>query len=145
KYLDDDVAAGKAEVNGGNGAGHGHAPRRLDNPVMKRFVTRDERTIRIAREVQRIAEETGRPAAQVALNWLRQNNIIPIFGARTVTQVRENMSCIEFELTPEQMQRLNQVGKIPLGYPHAFLNTKMVRNFVYGNKTIRSSRHIHMA
>lgn len=152
KYLDDDVAAGSGEANGGNGAAnggngarHADAPRRLDNPVMKRFVTRDERTMRIAGEVRRIAEETGRRPVEVALNWLRQNNIIPIFGARTVAQVRENMACVEFELTPEHMQRLNQVGKIPLGYPHAFLNNKMVRNFVYGNKTIKSPRHVHMA
>jgi aryl-alcohol dehydrogenase-like predicted oxidoreductase len=145
KYLDDDLAAGGGQANGGNGAHHAHAPRRLDNPVMKRFVMRDERTIKIAGEVRRIAEETGRPPVQVALNWLRQNNIIPIFGARTVAQVRENMSCVDFELTPEQMQQLNKVGKIPLGYPHAFLNNRMVRNFVYGNKTIKSPRHAHMA
>jgi hypothetical protein len=55
------------------------------------------------------------------------------------------MSCVEFELTPQQMQQLNHVGKIPLGYPHAFLNNKMVRNFVYGNKTIKGQRHAHMA
>lgn len=138
KYLDDDVAAG-------NGARRARQPRRLDNPLMKRFVSRDERTIKIAGEVRRIAQEIGRLPAQVALNWLRQNNVIPIFGARTAAQVRDNMTCVEFELTPEQMQQLNQVGKIPLGYPHAFLNNKMVRNFIYGDKTLMSPRHAHMA
>ncbi len=158
KYLDDDVAAGNGETNGGNGEANGngkanggdgahaaHPLRRLDNPLMKRFVRRDERTMKIAGEVRRIAQEIGRPPAHVALNWLRQNNVIPIFGARTAAQVRENMTCVEFELTPEQFQQLNQVGKIPLGYPHAFLNTKLVRNFVYGDKTIKSPRYAHMA
>jgi aryl-alcohol dehydrogenase-like predicted oxidoreductase len=144
KYLEDAVDD-TVECTGGNGHGPAYEPRRLDNPVMKRFVTRNERTIGIAREVQCIARETGRPPAQVALNWLRQNNIIPIFGARTPAQVQENMGCIGFELTPEQMQRLEQVGKIPLGYPHAFLNNKIVRNFVYGDKTIKSERHAYRA
>ncbi len=115
KYLDDDVAAGNGETNGGNGEANGngkanggdgahaaHPLRRLDNPLMKRFVRRDERTMKIAGEVRRIAQEIGRPPAHVALNWLRQNNVIPIFGARTAAQVRENMTCVEFELTPEQ-------------------------------------------
>jgi aryl-alcohol dehydrogenase-like predicted oxidoreductase len=145
KYLDDDdgVAAGKS--NGGNGGGPVPQPRRLDNPLMKRFVKRDERSIKIADEVRRIARDVGRPPAQVALNWLRQSNVIPIFGARTVEQVRENMACIEFELTSEQLQQLSQVGKIPLGYPHALLNNKMVRNLIYGDKTIKNPRQAHLA
>ena len=141
KYLDDDHGAGA--VNG-NGSSHG-PPRRLDNPLMKRFLNRTERALKIAGEVRRIAQDVGRSPAQVALNWLRQNNVIPIFGARTHAQVAENMACTEFELTTDHMAQLNQVGKIPLGYPHAFLNTKMVRNFIYGDKPIRSARHVHLA
>jgi aryl-alcohol dehydrogenase-like predicted oxidoreductase len=147
KYLDDEADGGKRNggaARGGNGARRGQ-PRRLDHPIMKRFVKRDARTIEIARELRRIAHEIGRPPGQVALNWLRQNNVIPIFGARTAAQVRENMACVEFEISAEHMQTLNQVGRIPLGYPHAFLNTPLVRNFVYGDKPIKSPRYAYFA
>jgi aryl-alcohol dehydrogenase-like predicted oxidoreductase len=95
----------------------------------------------IAQEVSKIAKEIGSSAAQVALNWLRQQNImstagknkiIPIIGARKETQIKDNLSCLEFELTSEQMQRLNEVSKIELGFPHDFLNSEMIKDIIYG-------------
>ncbi|HEX8363374.1 MAG TPA: aldo/keto reductase, partial [Longimicrobium sp.] len=68
----------------------GGAPRRLDDPVMGRFVDRGERNRRIAAEVVAVARERGCPPSQVALNWLRSRGAIPVFGARTPEQVREN-------------------------------------------------------
>ena len=76
-------------------------------------------------------------AAQVALNWVRQqniiapswkNNIIPIIGARKESQVKDNLACLEFELTSEQVKMLNEVSKIELGFPHDFLNSWLARN-----------------
>ena len=45
--------------------------------------------------------------SQVALNWIRQQLkdkavIIPIIGARTEVQVKDNMGCLDFELTSDQ-------------------------------------------
>jgi aryl-alcohol dehydrogenase-like predicted oxidoreductase len=111
--------------------------------VQNEFANRvlNDRNILIAREVSKIAKEIGSSAAQVALNWLRQQNImstagknkiIPIIGARKETQIKDNLSCLEFELTSEQMQRLNEVSKIELGFPHDFLNSEMIKDIIYG-------------
>lgn len=111
--------------------------------VQNEFANRilNNRNILITQEVSKIAKEIGCSAAQVALNWVRQQNIlsstwknrmIPIIGARKETQVKDNLACIEFELTTEQMKMLNEVSKIELGFPHDFLNSEMIRDIIYG-------------
>ena len=82
----------------------------------------NERTLRIAREVGAVALECGRSSAQVAINWLRQQTslIIPIVGARTATQAKDSLACLEFALSEEQMRRLDEVSAIDLGFPYNF-------------------------
>ncbi|NHM30232.1 aldo/keto reductase [Neobacillus terrae] len=95
----------------------------IPNPMHNQFL--NERNLQIAREVDKIAEEMGRSSAQVALNWVRQQQdrgvIIPIIGARTETQLKDNLGCLEFELSQDHIQRLNDISKVPLGFPHDFL------------------------
>jgi aryl-alcohol dehydrogenase-like predicted oxidoreductase len=97
-----------------------------------------DRNLRIAEEVVNVAKETKRTPSQVALNWIRQsksmfrNKAIPIIGARTLPQINDNLACVEFELSDDQMQRLDKVSGIELGFPHDFLSTDAVRNIVYG-------------
>jgi aryl-alcohol dehydrogenase-like predicted oxidoreductase len=92
------------------------------------------RNMSIAEEVQSIAYEIGRPPAQVALNWARQQKgvIIPIIGARKVSQIKDNLGCLDFELTQEQLQRLDEKNKIELGFPHDFLTSEPIQDIVYG-------------
>jgi aryl-alcohol dehydrogenase-like predicted oxidoreductase len=123
KYLGTD---GESGSGGGSGA-----PRRLDDPMMGRFLKRTERNRLIAEQVVRVAREAGCTPAQVALNWLRQRGIIPIFGARTKRQVEENLSCLDYCLSDEQLRSLDEVGKIQLGYPHDFLASGIVKKFLY--------------
>jgi aryl-alcohol dehydrogenase-like predicted oxidoreductase len=120
-------------------AQEGNSRLEVQNDLANRFL--NDRNMLIAQEVSKIAKEIGCSAAQVALNWVRQQNImsppwknkiIPIIGARKETQVKDNLSCIEFELTSEQMQRLNEVSKIELGFPHDFLNSEMIKDIIYG-------------
>jgi aryl-alcohol dehydrogenase-like predicted oxidoreductase len=92
-----------------------------------------DRDHKIAETVGAIAAEIGRPASQIALNWLRQQkNIIPIIGARKLSQLQENLASAEFELSAEQMQRLHEVSAIELGFPHDFLSSPMVQDFAFG-------------
>jgi aryl-alcohol dehydrogenase-like predicted oxidoreductase len=120
-------------------AQEGNSRLQVQNEFANRFL--NDRNMLIAQEVSKIAKEIGCSAAQVALNWVRQQNmmspagknkIIPIIGARKETQIKDNLACIEFELTSEQMQRLNEVSKIELGFPHDFLNSEMVKDIIYG-------------
>ena len=97
-----------------------------------------ERNLRIAEEVVKIAQEIKRTPSQVALNWLRQskkifrNKIIPIIGAKNLVQINDNLACMEFVLSDNYIQRLNEVSKIELGFPHYFLSTDAIRNIIYG-------------
>jgi len=96
------------------------------------------RNLRIAEEVVKIAQEIKRTPSQVALNWIRQskkifrNKIIPIIGAKNLVQINDNLACMEFVLSDDQIQRLNEVSKIELGFPHDFLFTDAIRNIIYG-------------
>ncbi len=83
----------------------------------------------IPTEVVNIANEIGRTPAQVALNWLRQQpwKPIPLVGSRTLKQFKENIGCLEFELTSEQLERLDKVSAPDLGFPHDFLNSDMAQ------------------
>ncbi len=104
--------------------------RRLDQAPFKEI---DDRIYSIAREVDRVAGEIGKPSSQVALNWLRQRGgILPIIGARTLDQFEENCGCLTFSLEDEQIERLNKVSQIELGFPYDFLANEVTRNFLYG-------------
>jgi aryl-alcohol dehydrogenase-like predicted oxidoreductase len=104
----------------------------LSNTLLK------ERNLRIAEEVVNIAGEIKRTPSQVALNWIRhskkilRNKIIPIIGAKNLVQINDNLACMEFVLSDEYIQRLNEVSKIELGFPHNFLSTDAIRNIIYG-------------
>lgn len=72
-----------------------------------------KRNLAIMDEVIKIADAIGRPPVQVALRWLMQQKVvtIPVFSARTLDQMREDLGSCEFVLTDEQMQQLNQASK----------------------------------
>lgn len=88
----------------------------------------------VVAEVNCIAKSKGRSSAQVALNWVRQQSdlIIPILGARTLLQIQDSMSCLEFVLDTKELKRLSKVSKIELGFPHNHLLREFSRDTVYG-------------
>jgi len=104
--------------------------RRLD---AVQFVQRDERNLRIADAVSEVAEGIGCTPSQVALSWVRQKapSAIPIIGARTAEQLRENLQCLDCALTPEQMEQLEKVSAVQPGFPHDFL--RRVHEGIKGN------------
>ena len=47
--------------------------------------------------MEKIAQETGKPMSQVAINWVRQNPnalVIPILGARNEQQLKDNLDAM---------------------------------------------------
>jgi aryl-alcohol dehydrogenase-like predicted oxidoreductase len=91
--------------------------------------------LRLGREARAIASELGRSPAQVAINWVRQQDrgtMIPIVGARTVAQIVDDLGALEFELTLEMMRRLNEANPLDLGFPHSFLASDGVRGLIFG-------------
>ncbi|CAB5350250.1 unnamed protein product [Rhizophagus irregularis] len=47
----------------------------------------------------------------------------PLIGARTVTQLEENLKSLEFKLTPEQVKRLDEASKpAEIPFPNSFVS-----------------------
>jgi aryl-alcohol dehydrogenase-like predicted oxidoreductase len=99
-----------------------------------------ERNLTIARTVDAIADELGRSSAQVATSWVRQrgSNILPIVGARKVSQIEDVLAGLELTLGDEQMARLDEASRVELGFPRAFIGQEAVRGIVYGDTVDRT-------
>ena len=82
-----------------------------------------ERNLGIAAAVGTVAQEINRTSAQVALAWtLRHRAVVsPIIGARTLAQFKENLLCLQTDLSAEQVARLDAVSQIEPGFPHSLL------------------------
>lgn len=67
-----------------------------------------------------IAEETGRSVPQVALNWLLTRPTVAsvIVGARDAAQLRQNLGAVGWQLTDDQVARLDRASERPAPYPH---------------------------
>jgi len=67
----------------------------------------------------KIAKQNGMTAAQVAIRWLLQKPGVtaPIIGTRTLEQLKDNLDCLLKELTPAQMQELDDASAIDQPYP----------------------------
>jgi aryl-alcohol dehydrogenase-like predicted oxidoreductase len=104
---------------------------RLSNPAMGNV---SERSLAIAEVVSQVASEIGSSPSQVAIAWLRAQSgvIIPIVGARKLSQFQDNLACLDITITPEHLQRLNEVSQIELGFPHDFLQNDMIRDRLFG-------------
>jgi aryl-alcohol dehydrogenase-like predicted oxidoreductase len=94
-----------------------------------------ERNLSIAAALRTVAQQIGRSPAQVALNWLRQQPgvLIPILGARTLEQLRDNLGCLDFGLGQDELQALDHASRIDLGFPHDFLAADSLRKILYGD------------
>ena len=116
------------------GSKGGEEEKRLEHPMMAPMVDIDERKRAITAAVMEVAAEFGKTPAQVALNWLRRQSgvVIPIIGARRLSQLKDNLASVEFTLDAEHLQKLDAVSSVELGFPNDFFENEMVRNFVYG-------------
>ena len=108
--------------------------KRLDHPMLEGFTDIDARKLAIVDAVQSVAKDIGSTEAQVALAWLRQQQgiIIPIIGARTASQLKDNLGCLDIILDSQHLERLDEASKIALGFPHDFFKGDLVRQLVYG-------------
>ena len=106
--------------------------RKADQPRRNRSA--GKRVMAIGDAVVELAEEIGRSPAQVATNWVRQQpgTIIPILGARSEIQIKDDLGCLDFELTQEEMARLSEASPIELGFPRSFLESDGVRELIFG-------------
>jgi aryl-alcohol dehydrogenase-like predicted oxidoreductase len=82
-----------------------------------------ERNLRIASEVDRVADQLGATSAQVATAWVRQRGqqLIPIVGVRTLEQLQDLLGSLDVDLPAEHRARLDEATRIELGFPYDLL------------------------
>ena len=102
---------------------------RMKTEMMKEIAPFDEASLPTIREVVAVAKEIGASPAQVALAWLRHRPVpvIPIIGARRLSQLEDNIGSLELRLSQEQVDRLDKVSAVSPGFPNDFMANKFVR------------------
>ena len=115
--------------------GHGSSEQaRLSSDMMKDFLPEQQRAERVVAAVKKVSDQVGRSMAQVALSWLRHRPVpvIPILGARKLTQLHDNLASFDLTLSPEQVKALDNASQIDLGFPLSMYAKDLVRTFRYG-------------
>jgi aryl-alcohol dehydrogenase-like predicted oxidoreductase len=81
-----------------------------------------------------VSDETGRSMAQVALAWLRYRPVpvIPIIGARKLSQFQDNLASFDLMLSGDQLKTLDEASRIELGFPYDMYAKPMARSVCYG-------------
>jgi aryl-alcohol dehydrogenase-like predicted oxidoreductase len=122
KYLPENVKRSQAEGS------------RMHSEMMKGFGTVEESTHATVREIVAVGEELGVSAAQVALAWLRTRPVpvIPIIGARKLAQIEDNIRSLDVKFSSEQLQRLDKISAVSMGFPHDFMALEPVSAIVFG-------------
>jgi aryl-alcohol dehydrogenase-like predicted oxidoreductase len=91
--------------------------------------TNFERLYTIVDALDEVAEETGKSIAQISLNWLLQRPTVAniIIGARDEEQLKQNLGAIGWNLTTEQVKKLDAASEVDPIYPywHQRQNTKL--------------------
>ncbi|WP_435007843.1 aldo/keto reductase [Tundrisphaera lichenicola] len=80
----------------------------------------DEYVYQVVDALDQVATETGKTVPQIALNWLIQRPSVAnvIIGARNEEQLRQNLGAVGWNLTPEQVARLDAASATNLAYPY---------------------------
>jgi aryl-alcohol dehydrogenase-like predicted oxidoreductase len=107
---------------------------RFASDMMKGFMPDEKRTERIVAAVKSVSEKVGRSMAQVALAWLRYRPVpvIPIIGARKLSQLQDNLASNDLQLSPDQLKTLDESSTIELGFPQRMYAMELPRTFAYG-------------
>jgi hypothetical protein len=58
--------------------------------------------------------------------------LVPIIGARKVSQLQDNLTSLDLELSAEQLKSLDGASRIELGFPQSIYEREMVRAIRYG-------------
>lgn len=126
--LSGGILSGKYHGNGSPEQG------RFNGDMMKEFLPEQQRTERVVASVREVSGQIGRSMSQVALAWLfsRPVAVIPILGARKLSQLQDNLGSIELTLTPDQLKRLDDASRIELGFPYQLYAKEFPRVIAYG-------------
>jgi aryl-alcohol dehydrogenase-like predicted oxidoreductase len=115
--------------------GHGSSEQgRMNTDMMKQFLPERQRADRVVAAVKKVSDQVGRSMAQIALAWLRYREVavIPILGARKLTQLEDNLASFDLALSSEQVNILDDASHIDLGFPQELYVKEFPRALRYG-------------
>jgi aryl-alcohol dehydrogenase-like predicted oxidoreductase len=116
---------------------HGHGSfeqGRLNSDTMKDLMPEQQRTDRLVTAVKAVSDQTDHSMAQVALAWLRYRPVpvIPIIGARKLSQLLDNLASFDLVLSAEQIKALEDASQIDPGFPYHLYAKEQVRATAFG-------------
>ena len=122
----------RADLDLGDGSGDGSGSRRNVSAAAGALTGR---SLAIADVVKDVAAEIGVTPAQVALAWTLRDPAVtaPIIGARTPEQLADNLGALDVRFTQTQLDALEQVSAVDLGFPHDMLARPMTRAVMFGD------------
>ena len=96
------------------------ADARRSNPEGNFLQFDEEKGYDIIDELDRIARRHDKTISQTALNYLLRKPAVSsiVIGARTPEHLADNLKSPEWELTPEEVARLDEISKPPRVYPY---------------------------
>lgn len=90
----------------------------------------EERLYTIVDALDEVAEETGKSVAQISLNWLLRRPTVAniVIGARNEEQLKQNLDSIGWNLTTEQVKKLDEASDADPIYPYWHQRQDLVLN-----------------
>jgi aryl-alcohol dehydrogenase-like predicted oxidoreductase len=80
----------------------------------------EEHLYKVVDALDEVGKETGKTVPQIALNWLLQRPTVAnvIIGARNEEQLKQNLGALGWNLTPEQVKKLDDASATRPAYPY---------------------------
>ena len=88
--------------------------------------------------VAEVAKAIDATPAQVALAWVLHHGLVPVLGARTLEQVRDNLAAADVQLGHDHLELLDAATRPDLGYPHEWLDAPH-RRAQFSRETVEGS------
>lgn len=91
-----------------------------------------EKKVKIVKALIEVANEIEKTPSQVALNWMLKHRGVTsaIIGARKLSQLEDNLNALEFELSPEQLLKIDEVSTPELLSPYSY-HTQDMQAFIH--------------
>ena len=124
----------KPSQNGPEGSGRLATLADTENPAFNKFT---EKNWAIVAELEKVANELGRSMAQVAVNWVanRPGVASVIIGATKLHQLEDNLGALDFEISTELQQRLDEVSQPEVRFPYTFFESTL-QGMINGGTTV---------
>jgi aryl-alcohol dehydrogenase-like predicted oxidoreductase len=81
-----------------------------------------------------MASEVQESPAQVALAWLLSRSTVTsvLLGASKLEQLENNLDALNTQLSPDQINRLDDISRVEMGFPHAVLANPSIKQMIFG-------------